>query len=110
MEAAVESADGTEPNGTEEFREGLIEQPNVLLLLDVQRIAYRALKAASEIPELGLPINEKVLDSKEPLPSFIGFSAASEEDALRSKTQVPSKQLYRIVQLAIFAKMASRQR
>ncbi|MFO1092652.1 MAG: hypothetical protein U0992_04955 [Planctomycetaceae bacterium] len=110
MEAAVKCADGSAPNGTETYRDGLLEKPNVLVLLDVQRIAYRALKAASESPELNLPIDAKVLGKEEPTPSFIGFSAATENEALRSKTQVPSQQLYRIVQLAIFARMAQQRR
>jgi hypothetical protein len=110
MESAVASATGSEPNGTEEYREGLLETPNVLVLLDVQRIAYRALKAAAEAPELNLPIDEKVLDVEEPLPSFIGFSVATEPDALRSKSQIPSRQMYRIAQLVIFARMARQQR
>jgi hypothetical protein len=106
MEAAVKTVDSSDPNGTETFREGLLEQPNVLVLLDVQRIAYRALKAASEMPELNLPIDPKIVGTEEPAPSFIGFTIGTEPDALRSKSQVPSRQLYRIVQLAIFAKMA----
>lgn len=110
MEAAVASADGSEANGTEKYREGLLEEPNALLLLDVQRIAYRALKAAAESPELGLPIDEKVLGSEEPTPSFIGFSVGTESGALRSKSQLPSQQIYRIAQLVIFARMASQQR
>lgn len=110
MEAAVKCVDSTTPNGTEKYREGLLAEPNVLLLLDVQRIAYRALKAASEMPELNLPIDAKVIGAEEPAPSFIGFSLGTEPDALRSKSQIPSQQLYRIAQLVIFARMAQQRR
>jgi hypothetical protein len=110
MQEAVEAVDSTESNGTTEFREGLIEEPNVVALLDVQRIAYRALKAAAETPELGIPADPALANSEEPAPSYVGFSLVTEPHALRTKTQVPSKQLYRIVQLVIFARMVQQQR
>jgi hypothetical protein len=110
MQEAVEAVDSTESNGTTEFREGLIEEPNVIALLDVQRIAYRALKAAAETPELGIPADPALANAEEPAPSYVGFSLVTEPHALRTKTQVPSKQLYRIVQLVIFARMVQQQR
>jgi hypothetical protein len=109
MQEAVEAVDSTESNGTAEFREGLIEEPNVVALLDVQRIAYRALKAAAETPELGIPADPALANAEEPAPSYVGFSLVTEPHALRTKTQVPSRQLYRIVQLVIFARMVQQQ-
>lgn len=101
MQAAVKQIESRESNGTVEFRKGLIEEPNVIVLLDVQRIAFRALKAAADAPELNLPVDPKVVGASEPEPSFVGFSLLTEPAALRTKSQVPSQQLYRIVQLGL---------
>lgn len=109
MKEAVEAVDSTESNGTAEYREGLIDEPNVIALLDVQRIAYRALKAAAETPELGIPADPSLANAEEPAPSYVGLSLATEPHALRTKTQVPSKQLYRIVQLVLYARMVQQQ-
>ncbi|MBL8848528.1 MAG: hypothetical protein JNG89_02545 [Planctomycetaceae bacterium] len=109
MEAAVKHVEATSGNGTEPFREGLLEQPNVLVMLDVKRIAYRALKAASEMEDLNLQIDPKVIGAEEPAPSFIGLTVGTEVDALRSKTQVPSGQLFRIAELYIYARMMQQQ-
>lgn len=110
MQEAMEAVDSTESNGTAEFREGLLEEANVVALLDVQRIAYRALKAAAETPELGLPADPALANAQEPAPSFVGFSLVTESQSLRTKTQVPSQQLYRIIQLAYYARLVQQQR
>ena len=105
MQEAVEAVDSTESNGTASFREGLLAEANVVALLDVQRIAYRALKAAAETPELGIPADPSIANTEEPAPSFVGFSLVTEPESLRTRTQVPSQQLYRIIQLVYFARL-----
>lgn len=111
MEAAVEALEGSTPNGTPVFREELLPQPNVLVLLDVQRIAYRALNAASQSPELNLPVDATIIAKEEPKPSYIGFTIASEPAALHSKTQVPADQIATIAKLVVtYRTLSGRQR
>jgi hypothetical protein len=109
MEAAVKSVEGSQPNGTEKFRESLLPQPNVLVLLDVRQIGYRILKAAAGRPELNLQIDPASVSAEAPAPSYIGFSVATEPKSLRTKSQLPSEQLKAIVELAIIARSMQRQ-
>jgi hypothetical protein len=109
MKTAVEGVAGSQPNGTDEFREKLLPQPNVLVLLDVRQIGYRLLKAAAARPELNLPIDPQSISEKAPAPSYIGFSASTEPKALRTKSQLPSEQLKAIVELAIVARSLRQQ-
>ncbi|REJ98499.1 MAG: hypothetical protein DWQ34_00515 [Planctomycetota bacterium] len=96
---ALAGVDSGEPNGLEEVRAGLIEEPNVLLLLDVRRMSFRALQAIASNPDIDLPVDESILDAEEPEPTFIGLSIASEPQALRTKTNLPGVQLESIVRL-----------
>lgn len=109
MEAAVKSVEGSQPNGTETFRESLLPQPNVLVLLDVRQIGYRILKAAAGRPEFNLPIDPTSISAEAPAPSYIGFSVVTEPKSLRTKSQLPSEQLKAIVELAIVARSMQRQ-
>jgi len=109
MEAAVKAVEGSEPNGTEKFRESLLPQPNVLVLLDIRQIGYRILKAAAGRPELNLQIDPASVSAEAPAPSYIGFSVATEPKSLRTKSQLPSEQLKAIVELAIIARSMQRQ-
>lgn len=111
MEDAVEALEGSALNVTPVFREELLPEPNVLVLLDLQRIAYRALNAAAQSPELNLPVDASIIAKEEPKPSYIGFTIAAEPAALHSKTQIPADQIATIAKLVItYRTLSGRQR
>ena len=98
---AADSATKSEAVGT--YRKGLIESPNILFLVDVPGLAVQGMRVASGIPGVPLNINPAMLDSLNFDNSFMGFSAAAEKDAVRSKSRVPVEQLRSLFSLVMTA-------
>lgn len=109
METAVKQFSSDSGNGLDTSLTGLIPQPSIVLLLDVQRLVYMALTAAAANPNLNLPIDPSMLGGANPEPSYVGISLASETNGLRSKTQIPPVQLVRMVQVGMFLRMMQQQ-
>jgi len=93
MEELLKSIDGTPHSVVEPHRAGLITDVNLLLLGDMVKFAVQGLKAISEIPAFPLPLDSDRIDAFESEPSYVGFSLATEPNALRTKTVIPVEQM-----------------
>jgi hypothetical protein len=99
MQAAVTRLDASTPGASVSPRKGLIPQPNILVLVDVPGLAIQALKAAAELPGLPIPINAASLNSVKLEKSYMGFSAAMDKNAIRSKSRIPVQQFKDLAQI-----------
>jgi hypothetical protein len=95
----LKASDSVQPEG---YRQGLIPNPNLLVLVDLPALAIQAMKAASGIPGLPISIDADALDNIKLEKSYIGFSAAVEKDALRAKTRLPAEQFQSMMAVGIF--------
>lgn len=103
MEEALKKVSaGATSTQTSPHRKGLIASPNVLFLIDVPGLAMQGLKAASQIPGLPIPINAESLDNLKLEKSYIGFTAAADENAIRAKTRIPVTQVQSLVAVGLF--------
>ncbi|MBX3441465.1 MAG: hypothetical protein KF774_03600 [Planctomyces sp.] len=102
LEAAVRNLDGTASGQIEAGRKGMIDDPNLLVLIDLPGLAMQGIKAASEIPGLPLPIDGQAVDNLKLPQSYIGFSAAVEPDAVRIKTRIPVEQAQSLIAIGFF--------
>ncbi|OAI54869.1 hypothetical protein AYO47_09785 [Planctomyces sp. SCGC AG-212-M04] len=102
MTEALKSVDGSaKSEAVGQYRKGLIESPNLLFLVDVPGLAVQGMRVASAIPGVPLQINAAMLDSLKFDKSYMGFSAAAEKDAVRSKSRVPVEQLRSLFSLVM---------
>ncbi|MGE4003041.1 MAG: hypothetical protein AB7I48_22860, partial [Planctomycetaceae bacterium] len=104
MEAVLKSFDASPNRDLDRRRTGLIEQPNLLVLVDVPTLALKGLAAATEIPNLPIPIDADALAQLPIEPSFLGFSLAGETNALRVRAFIPDEQFRGILALVGFFK------
>jgi hypothetical protein len=104
LAAALERIDGRQANATPEHRKELLADPDVLLLIDVQRIIRAALKAVDASPNLPIPVDPDLIAGDDPAPSYIGFTLSTEADAVRTRLQLPGQQVQAIVRFALFAR------
>ncbi len=102
METLLKSFDGTPNPDFAQHRNGLIDEPNLLILVDIPSLAVQGLTAATEIPNLPIPIDADALSQLPIEPSYIGFSLAGETDALRVRTFIPVGQFRGIMTLVGF--------
>ena len=108
-EALKASDSATKSEAVASFRKGLIESPNILFLVDVPGLAVQGMRVASGIPGVPLNINPAMLDSLKFDKSYMGFSAAAEKDAVRSKTRIPVEQLRSLFSLVMTAQAMQQQ-
>ena len=104
LASSLERIDGGQSNATPEHRKELLAEPDVLLLIDVQRIIRAALKGIDASPNLPIPVDPDLIAGDDPEPSYIGFTLAAEADAVRTKLQLPGQQVQSIVRFALFAR------
>jgi hypothetical protein len=104
LAASLERIDGGQSNATPEHRQELLAEPDLLLLIDLQRIIRAALKAADASPNIPIPVDQKLISGDDPPPSYVGFTLATEADAVRTKLQLPGQQIQAIVKFALFAR------
>lgn len=102
--AALEQIEAGKTNATPEHRKELIAKPDLLVLLDVQRLLRAALKAADSSPNFPFPVDQQLISGDDPAASYIGFSMATEPGAVRAKLQVPGGQILSIVRFVMFAR------
>ena len=104
LAASLERIDGRQSNSTPEHRSELLAEPDLLLLIDLQRIIRAVLKGVDASPNLPIPIPQNLISGDDPAPSYVGFTLATEADAVRTKLQLPGQQIQAIVKFAIFAR------
>jgi hypothetical protein len=109
MEQALKRLEGESGNGLDKYRAGLIEKPNLLVLIDLPGLVKQGLKFATAVPELPIPIDEEQVEALQPVTSFIGFTLAAEPHALRARTRIPVEQAQGIIQLVAFFQMLRQQ-
>jgi hypothetical protein len=107
MESLLKSLDHPSGENLPDAREGLNETSNVLVLVDVPRVAVSGLTFAGTIPDVSLPVNADELAQIELEGSYLGYTLATETDALRVRVNVPVEQFRGIVSLVeLFRKNA----
>jgi hypothetical protein len=104
MAASLERIDGGKSNTTAEHRRELLGTPDVLVLVDVQRVLRAVLKGLDATPAFPFPIDQDLISGDDPAPSYIGFTLATEADAVHTKLQLPGSQVQYIVEFAVFAR------
>jgi hypothetical protein len=107
LAASLERIDGRQSNATAEHRRQLLSAPDLLLLVDVQRVIRAVLKGLDASPNFPFPIDQNLIAGDDPAASYIGFTLATEADALHSKLQLPGSQVQAIVKFAMFARTLS---
>ena len=96
MKAAIDAAQ----NPTTMHRpEGLLDESNLAVLIDLPRLVTSALQTASGIPGVNLPVDGKTLANLQFETSYVGVTMRGEPSALRSKTSVPVEQLRGVMML-----------
>lgn len=109
MEQAVAQFSAGSGNGLDGSLAGLINEPTILVLLDVQRVVRLAIEEAAKNPVLALPIDPSMFGGANPEASYVGVTLASESTALRSRTRVPPVQLIRMMQVGLLLQMLQQQ-
>ena len=110
MEALKAAETGPASQPVAQYRKGLIDSPNFLILVDVPGLAVQGMRVASGMPGImPLNINAEMLDSLKFEKSFMGFAAAAEKDAVRVRTRIPVEQLRSIMSLVITAQAMQQQ-
>ena len=81
--------------------------PNILASVDLGGMVVRALQALAKDPAIGLPISADLLAGMTDKLTPVGFSLATNETSLRTRTFLPVGQLSRIVQLVLIGQAAA---
>lgn len=103
---AVEGLSKSSNDGIDEPRKILMDKANLIVLIDLPSGVATGLKIASGIDEFPIPLDSQMIDNLNLSPSFIGFGIATEENALRCRTDIPIKQIQGIAKLGmLFAGM-----
>lgn len=102
----IDSLSSTNNTSLDTPRKVMMDQLNVIGLIDIPGLIGSGLKVASELEELQLPIDSQMIDNLNLQRSFIGFGIATEENALRCRTDIPMQQIQGIFKISmLFAGM-----
>lgn len=87
------AADSTPPDAYTATRNSHPKRANVIVLVDLPGTFVSMLKMVSRMPELGVPVRPEMLDSLQFAPSYIGFSAAANDNSVELLTTIPAETL-----------------
>jgi len=107
--AAFDSTSGGADSATGKARARLLTNANVVGLIDLPNMAVRIVQIASRAEVLPIPLPEGALDNLKIAPSYIGFSAGTEAQGIRMKSEIPAKSIQGIMQLVNFFQTMQRQ-
>ncbi|MFG0332829.1 MAG: hypothetical protein ACF8TS_05645 [Maioricimonas sp. JB049] len=99
MEEALSRIDGDESASYDTYRTGIVEEPNLLVLLDLPGLAVKGMKIAATVPSLNLPVTPEMVQGMASPPSYLTFAIKAEESALRCQTRLPVQQPQGIMRL-----------
>lgn len=99
MEESLARYDGSESVDYSSYREGMEEEPNLLVLLDLPGLAVKGLKVAATIPSLNLPVTPEMVQGMASPTSYLTFAIKAEDNSLRCQTRLPAEQPQGIMRL-----------
>ena len=100
----------TKNSAVQSVRQQLIPKANLIALVDLPGIAHKVLSLVVASETIPIPLTPEALENLKAESSYLGFSMATEPQALHCKTVVPVQQIQGIFKLVTFAmRMAAQQ-
>lgn len=87
------SEDAQPGPGYQRIRSELPEKANVVILLDISRLAVSIMNLVVEQGQLPVPFNKDTLKTLEFEPSYIGITGATEPQGIRFRAVIPAAQI-----------------
>jgi len=106
--AALKGLTASKENETAQARKGMMAQANFMSFIDLARTGGKALKIASKIPDLKLPINAQMVDSLNLKPTYVAFAAGVEENTLKTEFRLPVEQIVGLTKIGVLVGTSTR--